>query len=255
MRSPVTIGWIVVLVAASTTIGSSTTAPASTATDRVSRTLPLPRERSLAVAITVGDMRIVGEVREDALVEVVRHAPDAASLARIPVAIDEQPARIEIRVLQPGGATDARLRSDVTLRVPERARLEVVRVFEGRLELSGISGHVTAEVQRGPIEARSISGAVRLETAIGDVVVRDARLVPGGVLRLRTFNGDVRLGLAERPADARILALALNGTIRSDIPLTIKDTWGPRWGEATLGRGEPVISIDVVTGDVEITSK
>ena len=47
-------------------------------------------------------------------------------------------------------------------------------------------------------------------------------------------------------------ARLLNGTIASDIPLTMKDTWGPRWGEATIGSGEPVISIDVVTGRIEI---
>ena len=75
---------------------------------------------------------------------------------------------------------------------------------------------------------------------------------PEGLLRLRAFNGDVRLTLAGRPPDARILALALNGTITSQIPLTMKDTWGPRWGEATLGRGEPVISIDVISGRIEI---
>ena len=50
------------------------------------------------------------------------------------------------------------------------------------------------------------------------------------------------------------MALALNGTIRSDIPLTTKDTWGPRWSEATLGKGEPVISLDVVNGQIEIKS-
>jgi hypothetical protein len=73
-------------------------------------------------------------------------------------------------------------------------------------------------------------------------------------LRLRAFNGDVRLTLAERPADARIMALALNGHVKSEIPLKHRDTWGPRWGEATLGKGEPVISLDVVTGTVEIKS-
>jgi DUF4097 and DUF4098 domain-containing protein YvlB len=72
------------------------------------------------------------------------------------------------------------------------------------------------------------------------------------LLRLRTFNGDVRLTLAKPPTDARILALALNGSIESDIPLQRKDSWGPRWGEATLGTGEPVISIDVVTGRIVI---
>ena len=75
---------------------------------------------------------------------------------------------------------------------------------------------------------------------------------PNGLLRLRSFNGDVRLTLAERPADARIMALALNGHVTSDIPLTRRDTWGPRWAETTLGKGEPVISLDVVTGLIDI---
>jgi hypothetical protein len=81
------------------------------------------------------------------------------------------------------------------------------------------------------------------------------RLSPGGLIRLRAFNGDVRLNLAERPLDARVMALALNGTIRSDIPLTMKEARGPRWGEAMLGRGEPVISLDVVTGTIEINAR
>ena len=95
---------------------------------------------------------------------------------------------------------------------------------------------------------------MRLETGIGSVTLTGARLTANGLLRLRSFNGDVRLSLAERPVDARILALAVNGHITSDIPLTQRNTWGPRWGEATLGKGEPVISIDVVTGMVEIKS-
>jgi hypothetical protein len=37
--------------------------------------------------------------------------------------------------------------------------------------------------------------------------------------------------------------------------MTTRDTWGPRWSEATLGKGEPVISIDVVTGKVEIRTR
>lgn len=104
------------------------------------------------------------------------------------------------------------------------------------------------------IEGRDLSGTLRLETGIGSVTLTATRLSANGLLRLRAFNGDVRLSLAERPADARILALALNGPIKSDIPLTTRDTWGPRWGEATLGKGEPVISIDVVTGSIEIKS-
>ena len=54
------------------------------------------------------------------------------------------------------------------------------------------------------------------------------------------------------PEDARILALALNGTITSAIPLTSKDDWGPRWAEASIGRADRVVSLDVVTGTIRI---
>jgi len=86
------------------------------------------------------------------------------------------------------------------------------------------------------------------------VTLNNTRLSEDGLLRLRAFNGDVKLTLAERPTDARIMALAMNGQVRSDIPLTRRNTWGPRWGETTLGKGAPVISLDVVTGVVELKS-
>ncbi len=99
-----------------------------------------------------------------------------------------------------------------------------------------------------------MAGTLRLETEIGAITLTRARLSAGGLLRLRTFNGDVQLGLAERPANARILALAVNGTIQSEIPLATRDTWGPRWGEATLGAGDLLISIDVINGKIDIRS-
>jgi hypothetical protein len=72
------------------------------------------------------------------------------------------------------------------------------------------------------------------------------------MLRLRVFNGPIRVSFDRTPPDARILALTFNGSIASDIPLAMKDKFGPRFGEATLGAGEPVMSIDVVTGDITI---
>jgi len=229
------------------------TREAHAATDRQSRVLALPAGASITIDITIGDVKIEASDRLDALVEIVRHAPREADFVRIPLSIDDSTPAIRIQVLQVDGTTEAALRTDVTLRVPRAARVESVRVLEGKIAINGLAGTIGADVRRGPIEATDISGTVRLETGIGDVVLRNARLTPGGLLRLRAFNGDVRLALAERPADARILALALNGTIQSSIPLRMKDTWGPRFGETTLGKGEPVISIDVITGRIEIT--
>ena len=224
------------------------------AREQQSWTVALPAGRVLSARVAVGSIRLQGEARADALIEVIRSAPSKDGLSRIPVAVDERDAEVRLTALQPENGTEPAYRAEVTLRVPREATLGPMSLMEGALTLTSFAGHVDARVRRGTIEATNVQGSVRLETEIGNITASAMRLMPDGLLRLRTFNGDVRLALAERPRDARILALALNGTINSELPLTIKDSWGPRWGEATLGSGEPVISIDVVNGHIWITS-
>ncbi|MGE0459948.1 MAG: hypothetical protein AB7Q16_01120 [Vicinamibacterales bacterium] len=229
--------------------------PALAATDRQTRTFAWSPERALTIDITIGQVRIEGSARQDLEVAIQRTAPAVDALAQLPVSIDETTERVAIRILQPDGGTDPALVSDLVLRVPANARIERVKVMEGKLQIDRFRGTITADVRRGPIEGADVSGTIRLETGIGSLTLRNARLDPGGLLRLRAFNGDVRLQMPGPPSDARVMALALNGSVQSDIPMTTRDSWGPRWSEATLGTGEPVISIDVVTGKVEIRTK
>jgi hypothetical protein len=241
-----TAGLVVLCVAASL--------PAAAVGDRQTRTLSLTG-RTLALEVTIGQVRVEGADRIDAEIQIERSAPTAAALERLPVAVDETPDRVTIRIVQPDGGTDPAVRSDVVLRVPVDAKIDRLRVMEGGVIVRRFGGLLTADVRRGPIEAADVSGTLRLETGIGSVTLENARLSEGGLLRLRAFNGDVRLQMPGPPAHARVLALALNGSIQSDIPLTARDTWGPRWSEATFGKGEPVISIDVVTGKIQIRTR
>jgi DUF4097 and DUF4098 domain-containing protein YvlB len=227
---------------------------AAEVSDRQTQVIPLPPGKPLSIDVTIGSVRIDGWDKPDVEITVERRAPDKAQLARVLLTIDDTPARVSVRALQTDNTTDPACRSDVTIRVPRTALIDRVQVLEGRIAIEGFSGNITADIRRGPIDGKNVSGTIRLEAGIGSVTITEARLSENGLLRLRSFNGDVRLSLASRPADARIMALALNGHVKSDIPLTRRDTWGPRWGEATLGKGEPVISIDVVTGMVEIKS-
>jgi DUF4097 and DUF4098 domain-containing protein YvlB len=229
--------------------------PAVAATDRQTRSFQWSASRVLTLDITIGQVRIEGSTRTDVEMAVQRTAPTTEGLARLALAIDETPERVSVRIVQPDGGTDPAFRSDVVLRVPADARLESVRVMEGRLVIEHFRGTLTADLRRGPIEGTDVSGTLRLETGIGPVVLTNARLDPNGLLRLRAFNGDVRLRMPAPPTDARVMALALNGSIQSDIPMTTRDSWGPRWSEATLGSGEPVVSIDVVTGKIVIETK
>jgi hypothetical protein len=228
-------------------------APAADLSDRMSRTITPGPGATLALAATIAEVTITAWAKPDVQVKVARRAPDAQTLARLPVLVEQHGSRIDVTATQESGGRDPEIRATIEISAPAVLRLDQVAIFEGRLEIAGMRGGVTAVLERGPIEAESLGGEIRLESGIGDVTLADARLEEQGVIRLRAFNGDVALALREVPAHARILALALNGRIRSAIPLTMKDQFGPRFGQATLGRGEPVISIDTVTGDIGIT--
>ena len=217
--------------------------------DRLTRPLSYSPNRPLVVEVTIGEIEVEGWDRSDVSIDLRRAGSGTSAL---PLVVDESGPVLRVSAVQADGATDPAMRATLTARVPASARVESIHLVEGRLRLVNLAGGVTATVDRGPIEGSALAGAIRLESGIGSIVLRHARLTEGGLIRLRVFNGDVTLELAGRPSSARILALALNGAIESDIPLTHKDRVGPRFAETTIGAGEPVISIDVVTGHIRI---
>ena len=229
------------------------------ATDRVSRVVPLVAGAPIRVDATIADVTIVGSNRPDVLVEIVRRAPTSADLAKFPVVIDERGEGLHITALQaPSGdkaGRDANLKTAITIAAPATAVFQAVRVFEGRIRLTNLKTAVDVDLRRGAVDATSLAGRIRLESGIGSVDVKDSDLTRGGMMRLRVFNGPLRVRFARVPASARILAVTFNGTITSDIPLTTKDQFGPRFGETTIGDGDPVLSMDVVKGNIEITVK
>ena len=117
---------------------------------------------------------------------------------------------------------------------------------------------------RGPVDARSVSGNVRVSTAgpvqassvSGDVVATLGRM-GGQDLQFRSVSGNVTL---EVPAglDAEFEARTLSGEIDSDFPLLVGrgDERGRfrvhvgQQAHATLGRGGPALRVTTVSGDV-----
>ncbi len=226
---------------------TSLLATALAAPTALSRTIALPPGTTISIDSTVGDVDIRGWDKPELTIDI--DAP-----AGVEPRVDEGPGAIRISAIQPGGAMDRTVRTRIAIRAPAKATFEAVRLLDGRLTVDGLSGAIAADVRQGGIAASRISGRVRLETGFGDVTVESAALDPAGLLRLRAFNGSVRLTFARAPEDARILALTFNGKIQSEIPLARREAFGPRFGEATLGKGEPVVSIDVITGDIVIAS-
>ncbi len=221
-------------------------------TDRFTRTIHLAPRTPIRVDATVAEITITGSNRMDVLVEIVRHAPSTAALTRFPALVDERPDALYISAVEAGDGRDPDLKTEITISAPADALFEAVRIFEGRVKVTNLKAACDVDLRRGAIDAAGLAGRVRLEVGIGSLDLKQPELTPGGMLRLRVFNGPLRVRFARAPANARILAVTLNGTITSDIPLTMKDRFGPRFGETTLGSGEPVMSVDVVKGDISI---
>jgi len=221
--------------------------------DRFSKTVPLAPGKPIRIEATVADLTIVGSDRTDLAVEIVRRAPSPGDLAKYPVVVDDTPSALRIIVNQADDGRDPTLRTDISIAGPAAAVFEAIRVFEGHVRLTNVKGACDVDLRRGAIDAAGVGGRVRLEAGIGSLAVRQAELTPGGMMRLRVFNGPLRVRFTRPPANARILAVTFNGSITSDIPLTMKDKFGPRFGETTIGSGDPVMSIDVVKGDITIS--
>ena len=72
--------------------------------------------------------------------------------------IDESPSRVQVRAVQPAGATDPAVRADVVVRVPRDAVIERVQIVEGKLTINAFRGTLSADVRRGPIDGADVSG-------------------------------------------------------------------------------------------------
>lgn len=227
-------------------------APAHAAEQRFIRTVPLAPGTSIHVEATIADVTIEGTSRSDLAIQVIRRAPSDADLGRYPVAFDDANGQVRVTAVQADGGVDPALKAEIRLSLPVSARVETLKIFEGRIRVTNLHGTSNLSVRRGDIEASGLGGRVRLETELGSIDIRGAELVAGGMMHLRAFNGDVRVRFARRPSDARILAVTYNGSITSDVPLAMKDRFGPHFGETTLGAGEPVLSIDIVKGNIAI---
>lgn len=224
-----------------------------TATQILRRTLTVPADRPITIDATVAELQVTGWTRRDIEIEIT--LPRDADRSGFDMGIEDLPSALRIQALQLPGRIDRLLRPSIIVRAPGNSVFERIRLVDGPIVLEGLTGRVTASSRQGGIEGNHLAGVVRLETGFGNVMLRNAELVPDGLLRLRAFNGDVSVQLRRRPADARILAMTFNGRITSDIPLAMKASFGPKYGSASLGDGEPVLSIDVLKGSIGITLK
>src|SRR5688572_15088947 len=100
--------WMLLVAALTGSVDFSTDARSAKVdvTDRQVQTIPLPQGKLVAIEVTIGNVRIEGWDRGDAEITVERRAPTPAQLARVPLTVEDTPARVTVRAVQSDNGTD-----------------------------------------------------------------------------------------------------------------------------------------------------
>ena len=140
---------------------------------------------------------------------------------------------------------------EYTLTVPRSARLDEIKLINGKLDITGAAGEVHASCINGRLEAHNLSGRAELSTINGHLDARFDQL-SGSSVELNSVNGSVELTI---PSDskAEIEASTVSGGIDNDFGLHVNHhnfVGHDLHGE--LGSGGPHIKLENVNGHISI---
>src|SRR5579863_9032647 len=108
---------------------------------------------------------------------------------------------------------------EYTLTVPHGVRLDEIKLINGSLDVTGVTGEVHASCINGKLEAHNLSGRAELSTINGRLDARFDQL-GGSSVELKSVNGSVELTI---PSDskAEIEASTVSGGIDNDFGLHV----------------------------------
>lgn len=205
-----------------------------------------------AAHITVWD-------RNEVKVDAVKYAGSKERLDEAHIRIDASKDSLSIRTEYPDHnltfSNDDERRNpasvEYTLTVPRSARLDEIKLINGSLDVTGVTGETRVSLINGRLTARDLSGPARLSTINGHL---DARFdsVSNSPITLKSVNGSIELVL---PSDSRaeIEASTVHGGISNDFGLGVRHhEYVGHDLHGQLGGGGTRIRLENVNGRIEI---
>lgn len=205
-----------------------------------------------------GDVRISSWDRNEVKVDAVKYADTKERLEEAKIEIDSGKDYLSIRTKYPHhdqswnwGSHNNPASVEYTLTVPRTVRLDEIKLINGSLDLTGVSGEVRASCINGRLEAHDLAGRAQLSTINGRLDARFAQLSSQSV-ELNSVNGSVDLTIPS-DSNAEVEASTVSGGIHNDFGLHVNNhrfVGHDLRGE--LGNGGTHIRLQNVNGRVEI---
>jgi len=232
-----------------------------TYTEEFHHSYPLPANGRVDLSNINGSVRITGWDKNEVKVDAVKYAGTKERLDEAKIRIDAGSTSVEIRTEYPDhnltfndDDRDNPAGVDYTLTVPRSANLDEIKLINGELAISGVSGEVRASSVNGRVSASDLAGRAKISTVNGRLAAQFASLPNASSMHLSSVNGGLELTL---PPDARaeIEASTVSGSISNDFGLrNVKHRYVGQSLHGELGGGGSTIRLSNVNGRIEVRS-
>lgn len=221
------------------------------------QTYPITADGRVELDNINGDVHISTWDRNEVKVDAVKYAYSKERLDEASIEVEPGKDYISIRTHYPDrdhtfnwGSHNNPAGVEYTLTVPRGARLDEIKLINGELDVTGVSGEVHASCINGKLEARNISGRAELSTINGRLAATFDQLSNSSI-ELNSVNGSLALTI---PSDsrARIEASTVSGGIENDFGLHVDRHMVGHSLSGELGSGGPRIELENVNGRIEI---
>lgn len=207
----------------------------------------------VAIQNLYGDVQITAWDRDEVLVQATKYSNDAGRLNDAQIVVDTSLGGVSIRTQYTGGDTENPASVEYHIMVPRGANLENVKLVNGGLSLSGMTGPVKASSVNGGIKADRMEGQVELSTVNGFLDAGFLRVSRCHPISLSSVNGPIKVSLPSG-ARASVSARNLSGGINADFARSWRAPGGHRL-EASVNGGGTQIRVHNVNGGISIQSK
>jgi len=175
-----------------------------------------------------GPVHISSWERNEVKVDAIKSADTKERLEEAKIEIDSGKEYVSIRTRYPShdqtwnwGSHNNPASVEYTLTVPRGARLDEIKLINGSLDVTGVTGEVRASCINGRLEAHNLAGRAHLSTINGRLGARFDQLA-GSPVELNSVNGSVEVTI---PSDskAEIDASTVSGGIDNDFGLHVNN--------------------------------
>jgi len=136
----------------------------------------------------------------------------------------------------------------------------VINNIEGDLTAKTVNGNLTTHGQFGKVRASTVNGTIECDKISSDA---DVSTVNGSVkarldesnnvcnIKISTVNGGIDLDVSDG-LSAKVHASVLNGSVHSDVPVTVQGKISKKNLKGTIGDGKGRLRLSTVNGSINI---